>query len=290
MRRTVLFLTIVCFMCLKGLFAQEVFLKNGDRLVCDEVIKKNDVWIIKHPVLGTLEVQVKDIIKKKADTKNVKQNELQRDFSLGYEQKRGNTESRAFSSDFRLRRKGLFSEDELKLALFYSSSDNKMDQQQFRFMGRRGVSFGEEMMWYWFAKAEFWHDKFAAVKARWLPSVGIGYWFSDEMPFKAMLEGSLGYQITDFYGWNDDGEVMVIMRGFLSAKIFDSFILTQDLAFYPSVQDVDNYRLISETSLSLPIKDNLSVKISLLDEYDNSPAQDKKKNDLHLISALSWSF
>ena len=66
--------------------------------------------------------------------------------------------------------------------------------------------------------------------------------------------------------------------------------MAQDLTLYPSLGDTGEYRLHSETSLINPIDDRLSLRLSLIEDYNSNPAQDTKKNDMQIISALTYSF
>jgi len=65
-------------------------------------------------------------------------------------------------------------------------------------MGRYAYSFSEEMKWYHFYKIEGSQDRFANVDSRITPSSGLGYWFSDEDDYKAMVESALGYEHTSY--------------------------------------------------------------------------------------------
>ncbi len=275
------------------LFADSITLRNGDVLSVKIIDKDTDKWVVEHPILGRLVLDKDDLILPTEDEKTKQYPESliekERQVSIGVDRRKGNTDSVSFNGNIFVNYKGVDWEKTLKAQLYYSTSDGEMDDRKAYFMVRSGYSFGESLSWYWFGKLEEEHDRFAGVRLRSLPSVGLGYWFSDTFPTKLMLEASLGWELVDYYGSeNEDGLVSVI-SGMIEHKFDSGSILRQLMTFYPSLED-GAYRLRSETSLSFPLKEGLAVRLSLLDEYSSDPEGDRKKNDIRFVSSLEWSF
>jgi len=53
---------------------------------------------------------------------------------------------------------------------------------------------------------------------------------------------------------------------------------------------IDDFLLRGETSLLVPLISKLSFKVSLVDLYDSSPADDTQKNSLATLVGLSLGF
>ena len=106
-----------------------------------------------------------------------------------------------------------------------------------------------------------------------------------------MTEVGLGLEHTEFRDdTKDSDEVVLIPRAFFEKKLFGNSLVSQDLTLYPSLSDIGELRLHSESKLTNPINDKLSLSLSLIDDYNANPPQDTKKNDIQIISALTYSF
>ncbi|MCK5305999.1 MAG: DUF481 domain-containing protein [Candidatus Omnitrophica bacterium] len=282
------------------LFADEIYLKNNDRISGRVVEESEDTVVIKTEALGDISVR-KDFIERISFDKE-KEGEVvlaekkepavlwEKKISLGYNDSRGNSESSQVTMGFYAGRKTDGNEVTLKADAFYSSSNQEMDAQRWSGMGRYAFSFGEEKKWYNFYKLEADHDRFADIDYRLIPSVGLGYWFSDEVDWKLMAEAALGVEHTNFRTEGDNDEFISICRGYLEKRIFAKARIIQDVFFYPALSSFGEYRLRSETSLENPISDKLSLRLSLIDDYDSHPPKGVEKNDLRLISSLIYLF
>ncbi len=288
MRGFCLFLLFLACFCING-FSEKIYLTNGDVLSGKVVKKGPDVWILKHEALGEISIPVGKI-KRQNRQAPANSPKATKSLSLGYDQKAGNSQAKAFSSEVKLHYKALLEETEARLSVFYSSSDGKMDDRRAYLLARQGYSLGAQRKWYWFLKAEALHDRFSDIRTRYLPSIGVGYWFSDEAPIKAMLEGSLGWQWTDFYFAPDDGQATSVIRAFLEFKLWEGCSFLQDISVYPSLEGISDYRISSLSELSVPVVSGMSLSFSLKEDFDNSPSPGKKKSDTRFISSLKWNF
>jgi putative salt-induced outer membrane protein len=216
----------------------------------------------------------------------------QREFSLGYTKSSGNTEASQLSATLSADRKiEHVNEINLKADLFYSSSNGQMDAQRWQGMGRYAFSFGETKKWYNFYKFEADHDKFANVDYRLIPAAGVGYWLYDLPEMKVMAELAIGFEHTDYSDRSkESNEAILIPRAFFEKTFFEDTKFSQDLSLYPALDDFSDYRLHSETALTTALNEKLSLRLSLIDDYNSSPASSAEKNDLRLISSLAYSF
>jgi len=295
----ILFLFLWFFLFLQSyLFADEIYLKNGDRITGDITVETEDSISIDTEAIGlvTINREFLDRIARADETRDVMpvsedDSQWQRKASIGYSKISGNTQSSQVSIGLNAGKKTDHDETTIKGDINYSSSNKKMDSQKWYGMGRYAYSFGENKKWYNFYKLEADHDRFANINYRIAPSVGVGYWFSDQPDWKAMAEAGLGLEHTDFRdNSKDNNEAVLIPRAFFEKKLFSESLISQDLILYPSLSDTGDFRLRSETKLTNPIDDKLSLSVSLIDDYNANPSQDIKKNDMRIISALDYSF
>ncbi|MBL7132350.1 MAG: DUF481 domain-containing protein [Candidatus Omnitrophica bacterium] len=275
-------------------YSEEIHLKNGDR-VSGEIIGQSDENIsVETDSMGTILIK-RDFVDyidsvDKETLAEAEEKLWQREISLGYNKSSGNTQNNQFSLRFYANRKTDHDEFTIKADNFYSSSNKKMDTQKWYGMGRYAFSFWKNK-WYNFYKIEGSHDRFANIDYRIVSATGMGYWFSDQPDWKAMVEVGVGLEHTNFRDTTKDSNEMILVPGaFFEKKLFAGSRISQDLVLYPYLEDMGKYRLYSETSLVNPINDKLSLQLSLIADYNSTPPKDTKKRDMRLISSLTYAF
>lgn len=295
----VIFVFLSPFLCFQSYsFADEIYLKNGDKITGDITGETESSISIETEAIGLVTVnrafvgrilrtaEIKDAISEPEEDKL-----WQREISMGYSNISGNTESSQLSMGIRGNRKTDDDEITFKGNIYYSSSNQKMNSQKWYGMGRYAYNFKENKKWYNFYKLEIDHDRFVNIDYRATPSVGLGYWFSDEPDLRAMVEVGLGVEHTDFRdNAKDSDEITLIPRAFFEKRLFNESRISEDLTLYPYLSDAGEFRLHSETKLINPINEKLSLSLSLIDDYNSNPAKNTKKNDIQIISALNYSF
>lgn len=275
-------------------YSEEIHLKNGDRL-SGEIIEQNDASIsLKTDAIGTILIKRNHIdyigSAEKEILAQTEERRWQRKASLGYNQLSGNTQNNQFSLTFSANRKTDYDEFIIKANTFYSSSNEKMDAQKWYGMARYAFS-SLRNKWYNFYKIEADHDRFADINYRVIPIAGVGYWLFDNPDLKAMAEVGLGLEYTNFRSTaKNSSEIILAPRVFLEKKFFDSLKVSQDIIMYPYLGEIGEYRLRSETSLVNPINDKLSLKLSLIVDYNSVPSKGTKNSDTRIISGLTYAF
>ena len=280
--------------------AEEIYLKNKDRLTGEIIEEDEESVSLNTEAMGVISVK-KDMIERivRAEEEGipeekevVKKVAWEGSISAGYNVTRGNTEGDQLSTSFSLRRNRMhIDEITLKGDAFYSASNKETDAQKLHGSARYAVSFREDKKWYNFYKIEADHDRFANIDYRLIPGVGAGYWFFDLPETKMMAEIAIGLEHTDYRDETEDNnEAILIPRAFLERRLFVNSKLTQDVTLYPSLMDVGEFRLHSETTFTNPITDKLSLNFSLINDYDSDPPDDTRSHDLRLISSLAYGF
>jgi len=284
-----------------GAGAAEIHLKNGDRIT-GEIVRENDEdVIVDSEVAGRISVKrgfVERIIDAAQETLISEEPETAEEalwnnnLTAGYTVNRGNTEDQQFAVSVYLHRnRPHVDEITLKGDLYYSSSDKETEAERWNGLGRYAWSFGPSKLWYNFYKLEASRDRFSQINYRLLPAAGVGCWFFDEPKMKLLAEIALGIEYTDYRGESENRTEMVLLpRGHFEKGIFANSKLTQDVIVYPSLSDMGEYRLRSETTFTNPLSDKLAVNFSFVDEYNSDPPEDTKGNDMRFISSFSYSF
>ena len=278
-----------------NIFAGEIYLKNGDRISGKIIQKTETETIIETQAMGKIVIKNSFIQKEKeVKTEAKKDNngkKWEKKITIGYSQTNGNTQASQGSSELLVKRKTGQNEWTGALKAFISTSNEKMDAKKFYGMGRYAFSYGDDLKWYNFYKFESEQDQFANIDYRLIPSVGIGYWFSDEEAWKLMFEGAIGFEHTNYRDeTKSDNGAILIPRGFLQKKLIGNLKISEDITIYPSLSEGGEYRLHSETALVNPINDQVSWKVSFISDYNSNPSGNTKKNDSRLISSLDYLF
>ncbi len=106
-----------------------------------------------------------------------------------------------------------------------------------------------------------------------------------------MTEVGAGYEYIEYNNETENSETgKITPRLYAEWNIVSDVRLSEELASYHSIDDLNEYRLISTSTLTNPITENLSFKISLINEYENEPAEGARNNDLCLQSSLAYKF
>lgn len=79
---------------------------------------------------------------------------------------------------------------------------------------------------------------------------------------------------------------------YLSAvlPVFNDCKLSSTLYFQPAFDDPGDYRAIGSLGFSVPVRENLSLELSLNLEYDSEPPASVKKHDITYLTGIRWSF
>ena len=285
-------------------YSEEVYLKNKDRIT-GEIIKENSETIsLETKTIGIVSIKKDDIERIKRTNKKKEKVVLsqekekapeviwKKEISAGYNATRGNTEDDQFASSIFINMNRT-KKDEITLKgnMFVSTVDDETNAQTWYTMARYAFSFGKSKHWYNFYRTELDHDKFAKIDYRLTPAAGIGYWFFDNPDLKLMAEIGGGVEHTEYNNETENSDEMVLIpRTYYEQDFFGFFTLVNNLYFYPLITDWGEYRLRSESSVIIPGAHGLSVKLSLVNDYNSNPAEGAKKHDKRFISSLVYGF
>jgi putative salt-induced outer membrane protein YdiY len=308
MRRLFIFIFILLshVTChLSQVFADEVRLTNGDRLSGRVISQDANAVVLEHDLVGIVSLDRAKVSRVMLDSPAAVPvakkappppppfgREWKQQLALGAGLSDGNTEEGELSAKLKANGKAEHNEITALAEVYLSQKDGDTNAQRYLGSLRYAYSYGRDWAWYNFFKAEVDHDRFANIDWRFIPSAGVGYWFSDKEPFKAMAEVGFGWEKTQFRdGTASTSEPVLIPRAFLEKKFTTGASLSQEVTLWPQLgDDAGEFRLKSETTFSNPVTENVALKLRLVDEYDSDPAGTAEENDIRLTSELAWDF
>jgi putative salt-induced outer membrane protein YdiY len=144
-------------------------------------------------------------------------------------------------------------------------------------------------LWYAGLRTDFLHDAISEVKYRVTISPLIGY-YAIKQP-KTTLKFEAGPSGVFEKQGDDENQYAALRIGErFEHKFTDKARVWQSADFMPQVDRFHNYLLTVEVGAEAALTQNLSLRAVAQDNYDNVPADDRKKNDLKLITALAYKF
>lgn len=142
--------------------------------------------------------------------------------------------------------------------------------------------------WSLFARNDYIYDRFKAFDLRIVLNGGLGYtFFTSEV---STLKGRFGAGASREIGGPDNDWVPEAVLGLdYKRQLTQRQKLTAIFDYYPQIDNFNDFRMITDVSWELLVDDeaNLSLKLSVLDEYDSTP-NGRKPNDLNYAFLLLW--
>lgn len=281
-------------------YAEEIVLKNGDRLRVEKLEEKTDSVKFHHAVLGDIELpktKIEKIIKESEaqqaraeEKKERKRGELlwDRRLAAGYEAQRGNTDRDAVHGDFLFNRNRLWIDEwTFKGEGSQEYTDDKKITQKANGMARYAWSLSQKVYNFYRFGAE--HDRFEGIDARLLPTAGFGYWFFDQETLKLLGEAGAGYEYEFRRQARDEGDPVGQLRQMFSKKT-GNIEFGDDIYYFPKLTDFGDYRFEGEVFLRFILTKHLAFKLKAADQYRSAPVGNRKKNDLTFTSSVEWLF
>ena len=214
----------------------------------------------------------------------------ERELSVGFTQATGNTQNSQLTGIFEADKKTEEDQVTLKASTLYSATNKKMDGQKHNASVRYALNFMDNP-YYVFYKFSVEHDKFSNIDYRMLPTAGIGYWFSDTDDWKAMAEVGFGLEHINYSDTTKERtDAILVPRAFFEKAVFEKAKVSQDITLFPSLEESDDFRVVTETRFTNPLSDNMSLRFSFIDEFNSNPTGESKKNDTRTVLSIVYSF
>jgi len=143
---------------------------------------------------------------------------------------------------------------------------------------------------YGYARGEGLRDEIADLQYRFTLGPGVGYFFLRET--NTTLAGELGtaYVVQKLGDEYDSYETLRLAQNFehkfkrFGARVWES------VEILPQVDKFNNYLVNAELGVESSLTTTISLKTYLVDNFNNEPAAGREKNDVKLISGISYKF
>jgi putative salt-induced outer membrane protein YdiY len=208
---------------------------------------------------------------------------VERKISLGGQLSGGNTDVQSLHLDFYFGRNQK-SIDQTAIKGSFDREFSQGKETQFKANAKMRYSKFLSPQLFNYYKLTLEHDQFQDIALRFIPTVGMGYWFIKEVDYNSMLELAVGFE-KDFLADRDD-ELMAIINVGSDVKFY---IFSNNFDLYVNPADLDNYRLVNTANLRIKLNENYAFKLTLREEYNNRPASGVLKNDLALLTSLEFA-
>ena len=91
--------------------------------------------------------------------------------------------------------------------------------------------------------------------------------------------------------FRDEHHVNLRLAAHYDQVLFQNSKITEDFTFLPNLSDAGEFRAINEVAFTTPLAENLSLRVSLKNEYDSDPGQgDLEKWDTIFVTGVRWEF
>lgn len=135
----------------------------------------------------------------------------------------------------------------------------------------------------------------AGLDLRLSPAAGLGYQVLDREDMELTVQAG-GSWIRDEFtdGTSDEAAHAVASESFRYA-LSETADLQQSLTYEPKVEELADYLLRTEVSLSAMITEALGLKVTFRDEYDSRPfdpatGEAREKNDITFVTGVTYRF
>jgi putative salt-induced outer membrane protein YdiY len=162
-------------------------------------------------------------------------------------------------------------------------SENRMD-------GSWKIEYGVGKRFLLYNAAGAGYDEIRKIDAQYDVGPGVGYKWITRTNF--VLTTELGGNYQEQYFADKTGKSRYSLR--LAEEAWWQFSsrlrLDEKIEFFPEIRDLSHYRVRLETNLSHLLRQNLTLKLSVIDLYDTEPPSNVSQNDLQIRSSIGIRF
>lgn len=209
--------------------------------------------------------------------------------ALGLSGSQGNSETQSFNAHFNASKETPEDRWLVNFAYFLSFNGGERNQNELKADLTKDWLMPESP-WFFFAQGIYQYDEFEAWEHRFSGFGGMGYTFVKTDRLEIVARGGLG--ATYEMGLVDD----VVPEALFGASVLrwqltDSQTLSASTTYYPALDDISEFRLVSalEWTIKIDQANGLSLKLGINNEYE-SDVVEGKHNDFKYYGALVFSF
>jgi putative salt-induced outer membrane protein YdiY len=217
-------------------------------------------------------------------------------FSLGLVNTTGNTESTSFAAELQLNYKDKPHELNLKLGGVYDVTNGSQTagQAYFDAVYRRELpEWDKSERWYLFAENHELYDAIKEISYRITNGVGLGYYVFKDDKFTLDLRAGPAFVCEKDFSGDTSSDISGLVGLRAVYVINERASLSEEALYTFAFADFDRYQLTSETALNIKLPElarGMGMKLSFRDDYDNTAAVGKDRNDTRFVLSLTLDF
>lgn len=285
---------VVVFCVLLGVSsagAEEVELKNGDKLEVKVVEETDKNLVVEHPQLGRVIIPKDDLKPPTPPNPGLFGTDFllgwNRNVSAGISGSDGNSRGFSLNASMGLSRSAETFNGNFTSAFFFATQDSETISNEFFANYKHEFLLGQSDFFI-FAQGRYQYDDFQAWKNRISSSAGMGYQILKRDKFS--IQGELGFGFSRSWGdenqWRPEGVVALVF----SWNPLEGHEFSADVTYYPDFGDLPEFRLLANANYIVGITqlDGLSLKFGAKNEYDSN--QPGENNNLKYYGNLVYDF
>lgn len=137
---------------------------------------------------------------------------------------------------------------------------------------------------------ELLSDDFIDLNLRTVIGPGVGYQIWDDAVRSLLVEGGISYFSEDRDLAGDDSWITARLATSYRQRLLKSIVFNEQLILYPSLEHGGEYQMRNEASITSPLYEGWSFKLSNILEYDSDPPQGIESNDWQWTAGLQYGF
>lgn len=271
--------------------ADEVELKNGDKLDV-KVLEENDSeLVVEHPQLGRMIIKKEDVKPEAPPNPGLFGTSILRGWSrnlgAGWSGSSGNSSDSSVNLSLAIQRSAETFRGDFTSAYFFASKDSEQITNQF-FANYQHDFLLKDSKFFIFVRGRYQYDEFQAWKQRVSSSTGVGY---DILSIDALtVSTELGIGFSRTWGserkWKPEGVVSMAINW----EPLERHSFSAEVTYYPDLADLPEFRLLAEAAYTVGISRiaGLSLKFGAKNEYDSGQPGDN--NNLNYYGNLVYDF
>jgi putative salt-induced outer membrane protein YdiY len=201
---------------------------------------------------------------------------------------RGNSDSLLATAKFVTDKKTPVNEFNLGADATYGSADGVANNELYHGFGQWNHLFSEK--WYSYIRAEGLHDGIAEVKYRATLTSGLGYYLIKQTNTTLAVEVGPGIVVERVGETDNTYATMRLAERFEHKFNKNSARIWENVEFLPQINKPSDYLINSEIGAESALYKDLSLQVYLDDNFNSQPAPGLKRNDVKLVSGVTYKF
>lgn len=207
--------------------------------------------------------------------------------SLGFTMTRGNSDTLLVSGKFRTERKSNHNEWLLGADGAYGEDNSVANYETLHGFTQFNHFFTSRL--YLFGRVDALHDGIKDIKYRVTISPGLGYYLCRQTNLTFAVETGPSF-VTEKQGNDNQNYAAWRFAERLDYKLNSRARIWHSAEIIPQLDQTDNFIINADFGIESPITRDLSLQVSLQDNYVNLPATTYKHNDVRIISGIVYKF